>query len=240
MMPASSDSAPQDVAFMSCALATIFRGKLCETLLQNRPTVAFARGATIYDTGDRGRNFFFIQRGIVKVGTVTEDGHEVVYDLRKEGDVVGELSACDIPRRDRAIALEATEVITVPYQEILDSLQQNRPALQEIFDVICRALSAAYEQLTLLASGDTLERLIKVLLRLAKQLGRPAGDLVELDAYLTQEEISQMMAASRERVSVALNILRNRAMVQYSRRGHLLLDIQALEIWAANDGPAGR
>ncbi len=70
MMPASSDSAPQDVAFMSCALATIFRGKLCETLLQNRPTVAFAKGSTIYDAGDGERDFFFIQRGIVKLSLI--------------------------------------------------------------------------------------------------------------------------------------------------------------------------
>lgn len=239
-MATSTDPAPQNVAFLSCALATIFRGKLCETLLQNRPTVAFAKGSAIYDAGDGERSFFFIQRGVVKVGTVTADGHEVIYDLRKEGDVVGELSACDAPRHDRAIALEPTEVIAVPYHEVLNSLQQNQLALREIFEVICRALSAAYDQMTLLAVGGTLERLVKVLVRLAKQLGRPTGDLVELDAYLTQEEISQMMGASRERVSVALNTLRNRAMVQYSRRGHLLLDVQALENWTPNGGRAGR
>ena len=78
-----------------------------------------------------------------------------------------------------------------------------------------------------------LHRLIKVLLRLANQLGRPEGNLVEIDAYLTQEEISQMLAASRERVSGALNLLRNRKIVQYTRGGHLLLDVEALENYRA-------
>ena len=94
-----------------------------------------------------------------------------------------------------------------------------------------RALSSAYDQVSLLSSGGTLERLVKVLLRLAKQVGRPSGDLIEVETYLTQEEISQMMASSRERVSVALNLLRDRGMVQYSRGGHLLLDVQGLENW---------
>ena len=119
----------------------------------------------------------------------------------------------------------------VPYDEILDNLQQNRDALHEILDAVCRALSSAYDHVSLLSSGGTLERLVKVLLRLARQFGRSSGDLVEIDAYLTQEEISQMMASSRERVSVALNLLRDRAIVQYSREGHLLVDANALESW---------
>ena len=40
-----------------------------------------------------------------------------------------------------------------------------------------------------------------------------------------------MMASSRERVSAALNLLRDRGMVRYSRGGHLLLDVQGLENW---------
>ena len=216
-------------ASVSSALVTIFRGKFCDTLLRNRAFVSAPKGSVIYDVGDAARTFFFLRRGVVKVGAVTDEGREVIYDLRKDGDVAGELCVCDMPRRDRAVALEATDVTEVPYEEILDNLQQNRDALQEILSAICRALSSAYDQANLMSSGGTLERLVKVLLRLARQFGRPAGDLVEVETYLTQEEISQMMASSRERVSVALNLLRDRGMVQYSRGGHLLLDVNALE-----------
>jgi CRP/FNR family cyclic AMP-dependent transcriptional regulator len=216
-------------ASVSAALVTIFRGKFCDTLLRDRPFVSAAKGAVIYDVGDVARTFFFLRRGVVKVGAVTDEGREVIYDLRKEGDVAGELCVCDTPRRDRAVALEPTDVTEVPYEEILDNLQQNRDALEDILGAICRALSSAYDQASLLSSGGTLERLVKVLIRLARQFGRPSGDLVEVETYLTQEEISQMMASSREKVSVALNMLRDRGMVQYSRGGHLLLDVNALE-----------
>ena len=229
-MLTSADSELQR-ASVSSALVTIFRGKFCETLLPNRPIFTAAKGSVIYEAGGVERTFFFLRRGVVKVGAVTDDGREVIYDLRKDGDVVGELCVCDTPRRDRAVALESTELTAVPYEEILNHLQQNGDALHGIFEAICRALSSAYDQVSLLSSGGTLERLVKVLLRLAKQFGRSSGDLIEVDAYLTQEEISQMMASSRERVSVALNLLRDRAMVQYSRRGHLLLDVNALEHW---------
>jgi hypothetical protein len=38
-----------------------------------------------------------------------------------------------------------------------------------------------------------------------------------------------MVAARRERVSTALNLLRRQGMVHYSTRGHLMLDVRALE-----------
>jgi CRP-like cAMP-binding protein len=218
-------------ASLSAALVTIFRGKFCDTLLRNRAVVTVAEGSALYDAGDAGRSLFFLRRGVVKVGAVTDGGHEVIYDLRKDGDIVGELCLCDTPRRDRAVALESTDVSAVAYEEVLDTLQQNREALHDTLEAVCRALSSAYDQVSLLSSGGTIERLVKVLLRLAKQFGRPLGHLVEIDTYLTQEEIAQMMASSREKVSVALNRLRDRAVVHYSRGGHLRVDMLALESW---------
>jgi len=64
------------------------------------------------------------------------------------------------------------------------------------------------------------------------QLGRNSGQRTELSAYLTQEEISQMVVARRERVSTAMKFLRHRGMVDYSRRGCLVLDLQALQNYA--------
>jgi hypothetical protein len=42
-----------------------------------------------------------------------------------------------------------------------------------------------------------------------------------------------MAAARRERISTVLNSLRRRGMVQYSTRGHLMVDMRALELHVA-------
>jgi hypothetical protein len=41
-----------------------------------------------------------------------------------------------------------------------------------------------------------------------------------------------MVVARRERVSTAMNFLRNRGLVDYSHRGYLVLDLQALQKYA--------
>jgi CRP/FNR family cyclic AMP-dependent transcriptional regulator len=191
--------------------------------------MTFDKGHVIYDVGDEKQTFFFIQNGFVKLGSITVEGHELIYDVRKAGDIVGELCASGQPRQDRAVALERTEVIAVPLDEVLDIVHKNRDLLQELVQICYESLSDAYGQLNTLAFTDTVHRLVKVLLRLGTQLGHSSGQRTELSAYLIQEEISQMVVARRERVSTAMNFLRNRGMLDYSHHGYLILDLKALQ-----------
>lgn len=214
---------------LSSALVTIFRGKLCDVVLRNRSVMTFERNQIIYEVGDGNHSLFFLRSGFVKVGTITEDGHELIYDVRKVGDVVGELCASDQPRQDRAVALERTEAIAVPFDELLEIVQKNRELLRQLVQVFCESLSDAYDQLNSMAFSDTVHRLVKVLVRLGKHHGRQSDEGTVISAYLTQEEISQMVAARRERTSTAMNLLRDRGLVDYSRHGHLVLNLKALE-----------
>jgi CRP/FNR family cyclic AMP-dependent transcriptional regulator len=214
---------------LAAALASTFRGKLCDVILRNRCVITFEKGQLIYDAGEDNKTFFFLQKGFVKIGSITEGGHELIYDVRKAGDIVGELCASGLQRQDRAVALERTEVIAVPFDEVLDIVQKNRDLLQELVQTCCQSLSDAYHQLNTLAFSDTVHRLVSVLLRLGTQLGHSSGQRTELSAYLTQEEISQMVVARRETVSTAMNFLRNRGMVDYSHRGYLVLNLKALQ-----------
>lgn len=213
---------------LSSALIPAFRGRFCDVLLPNRVARTFDEDEVIYELGDKERTFFFIRRGVVKTGTITDSGREIIYDLRKDGDVVGELCALESPRRDRAVALERTEAIAVAFDEVMDTLAKHPPLLGDFVGVFCSALFEAYDQVNRQAEDNVALGLVKVLKILASKFGCPSGERVEIAIYLTQEELSQMVIARRERVSTALNSLRRRGIVQYSRRGHLLLDMRAL------------
>lgn len=221
------------LAALSSALAPIFRGRFCDILLPSRAARTFDEDEVMYELGDSRRDFFFIRRGIVKTGTITDKGREIIYDIRKDGDVAGELCCLEAPRRDRAVAVELTEAVPVPFDEVMDTLARHPALLQGFVGVFSSALAEAYDQVNRLADDDVLKGLVKVLKILAAKLGHPSGTLVEIAAYLTQEELSQMVVARRERVSTALNSLRRHGIAQYSPRGHLLLDMPALESYKA-------
>jgi CRP/FNR family transcriptional regulator, cyclic AMP receptor protein len=216
-------------AAVSAALLSIFRGRFCEVLLPNRKATAFAKNDVIYNVGDTSQTLFFLQSGFVKVGAIASNGQEVIYDVRRKGDVVGELCASELERPDRVVALERTEAISVPFQEVKDILRTRPDLMTAMFDVFCRALKEAYAQINTLAGDNTVQRLARILVGLANKIGRKSESLVEIPTYLTQEEIAQMVVARRERISTALNFLRRQGMVQYTARGHLMIDLRKLE-----------
>lgn len=103
-----------------------------------------------------------------------------------------------------------------------------------MIDVFCRALKEAYAQINTLASDSIVQRLAKILVGLANKIGQHSNSLIEIPTYLTQEEIAQMVVARRERISTALNFLRRQGMVQYTARGHLMIDLRKLESLSAD------
>ncbi|HET9149986.1 MAG TPA: Crp/Fnr family transcriptional regulator [Alphaproteobacteria bacterium] len=214
---------------LTAVLASTFRGKLCANLLRSRAAKRYERDEAIYEIGDRERTLFFLKSGFAKIGTITEDGREIIYDVRKAGDVLGELCAGNVPRQDRAVALEPCEIVAVAFDEVLATVQQDRALLDQLLQALCASLSDAYDQLNSVAFGGTVDRVVKLLRKLGSDLGRRSGDRVEIPTYLTQEEIAQMIAVRRERVSLAMNVLRDKGLVQYSRRGTLVLDPDALD-----------
>lgn len=225
--PLDAPAALRDAALAS-ALAGIFRGRFCDILLRDRVALPFAEGAVIYDLGATQRALWFVRRGVVKVGTITSDGREIIYDVRKDGDVVGELCAFEPVRRDRAVVVEQADLVSVPLAAALDALARHPAALQDLVEVFGGALAEAYDQLSSVAHDDLMNRVVKTLRSLANKLGEARGELVEIATYLTQDELAQMVMARRERVSTALNVLRQRGVVQYSPRGRMRVDLALL------------
>jgi CRP-like cAMP-binding protein len=227
--PLNAPAAALRDAALASALAGIFRGRFCDILLRDRVALPFAEGAVIYDLGETQRALWFVRRGVVKVGTITSDGREIIYDVRKDGDVVGELCAFEPVRRDRAVVVEQADLVSVALDQALGALAQHPAALQDFVQVFGGALAEAYEQLTSVAHDDLMLRVEKTLRSLANKLGEAHGELVEIAIYLTQDELAQMVMARRERVSTVLNILRQRGVVQYSPRGRLRVDLRLLQ-----------
>jgi len=117
----------------------------------------------------------FLQNGFVKIGAISPGGHEVICDVRKGADVVGELGVSEQERLDRAVALEQTDAILVPANEVLELLQANPEFVPILLGAFCQALKEAYAQVNTLALDDTIHRVITILIGLGTRIGQRSG-----------------------------------------------------------------
>src|SRR5215472_6644982 len=107
-LPDEFDESLGRQAAVSTALTSVFRGQFCDLILPGRKTTSFHKHQVIYDLGDTERTLYFISDGFVKLGSITPVGQEVIYDVRKGGDVIRELCSSESEGRDRAVELEQT------------------------------------------------------------------------------------------------------------------------------------
>jgi CRP/FNR family cyclic AMP-dependent transcriptional regulator len=70
---------------------------------------------------------------------------------------------------------------------------------------------------------DTATSLARTLIKLGTQLGHPAVGGVEIPHYVRQEDLAEMIGASREVVSSLPNRLPQLQLVEYRRKGQLLI-----------------
>ena len=157
------------------------------------------RGDTLFKMGDLPDAMYVVLSGRVAIVSTAPDGRDSVISLMEEGDLFGELGLFDGRGRSAgARALEASEVIGVPYGPVRRLYSQNPEHLWQVVSVLVRRVRGAG---TALADVVFLD----VVGRTAKRLLGFAGTEESFTMPVTQEELAAMVGASRERVNKAIS-----------------------------------
>lgn len=198
-------------------------------LLQLGRRRRFRRGAVLFREGERSDGVFLVLEGRVKVSYFTDAGREIVLSVRGPGDLLGELSTLDgEPRSASGIAMGTVEAVLVPAEAFLAFLEAHPRVSLALLRMLSRRLREATRRRIEYGAYDTLGRVARRLVELAREGTLPAGTEIEIPLRLSQEELAGWVGASREAVSKALRVLRRRGWVATHRRGVVILDLEAL------------
>ena len=94
---------------------------------------------------------------------------------------------------------------------------------------LARRLRRTNESLADLVFTDVPGRVAKALLDLARRFGRPVDEGIMVSHDLTQEELAQLVGASRETVNKALADFASRGWLRLESRSVVLLDVERLQ-----------
>lgn len=190
------------------------------------------RGQLIFDEGDPGDTVYLILDGKIKIVRTTADGRENLLAVLGPGEVFGELSLFDPgPRTASARALEDTALAALAHVD-LDAWLRAEPQIGLLLlKVLARRLRRTNDAMADLVFTDVAGRVAKSLLALADRFGSepdPAagspesGGGVFVGHGLTQEELAQLVGASRETVNKALAEFVGRGWIELRPRGVVL------------------
>jgi CRP/FNR family transcriptional regulator, anaerobic regulatory protein len=187
-----------------------------------------ARRETLYRAGEPLVALHAIRTGSLKSVTVVEDGREQITGYHMAGDIVGldglgqALHSCDV------VALEDSEVCSLPIARLGDLAQQPR-LLQGLFEVMARDLRRGRDLIVLLGSMRADERLATFLLNLAQRQQLRGVSPRELSLRMTREEIASLLGVKLETVSRVFSRLQAEGLIEVHGRAVKLLDAAGLK-----------
>jgi CRP/FNR family transcriptional regulator len=192
------------------------------TVLQGRLTPrSLVRGQELFAEGDPGDALFVVVSGKVKICRTAADGRENVIAVLGPGDLLGELSLFDAqPRGASATAVTDTELATLAEADFRAWLNDHPQGARHLLRALAVRLRQTNEAMADLIFTDVPGRIAKTLLGLAERFGVPDGAATRVVHDLTQEELAQLVGASRETV--------NKALADFAARGWLRLDGKAV------------
>ncbi|MEO3937760.1 Crp/Fnr family transcriptional regulator [Dermatophilaceae bacterium Soc4.6] len=199
-------------------------------LLSGMSTVRMERGDVLFREGDPGDTLYVIGEGKVKLGRTSPDGRENLIAILGPGEMFGELSLFDPgPRTMTATAVAEVQLMGLG-NESLTGLLSGRPEVSKaLLAALAQRLRRTNEHLADLVFTDVPGRVAKALLDLATRFGRPVENGVMVSHDLTQEELAQLVGASRETVNKALADFASRGWLRLEARAVLLMDVERLQ-----------
>jgi CRP/FNR family cyclic AMP-dependent transcriptional regulator len=191
--------------------------------------VHLPRGQSLFDEGDPGDRLYVGTEGKVKLGRTAADGRENLLAVMGPGEMFGELSLFDPGPRSATVTAVTDAVFSSLSHEDLLRWLDGRPAVARgLLAQLAGRLRRANDVVADLVFSDVPGRVAKALLDLADRFGRTADDGVHVHHDLTQEELAQLVGASRETVNKALADFVSRGWLRLEPRSVVIMDIERL------------
>ncbi|MDO4927997.1 MAG: CRP-like cAMP-activated global transcriptional regulator GlxR [Corynebacterium sp.] len=212
--------------------AGIFQGVspvAVNNLIQEMEIVRFTRGSVIFDEGEPGDRLYIITSGKVKLARHAADGRENLLTVMGPSDMFGELSIFDPgPRTSSAICVTEVRCATMNSELLHKWIAEHPEISEQLLRVLARRLRRTNSALADLIFTDVPGRVAKTLLQLANRFGTQEAGALRVNHDLTQEEIAQLVGASRETVNKALATFAQRGWIRLEGKSVLIVDTEHL------------
>lgn len=202
-------------------------------LALSRQTAVKAR-EIICREGEPGDALFIVISGKLKVTNQSEDGRELILAILEDGETFSEMSLLDgQPRSASVTAVQDSQLLVIKRQDFLAYLEQQPKAAIALLVILSARLRDMDAMMGDMRFLDIRSRLAKTLTRLALQHGRTAGNgSIRIDLKLSQEDLGNLICATRESVNKQLKIWESEGVLECSQSSFVIHHLPVLQ-WIA-------
>ena len=164
-----------------------------------------ADGAMLSARGATAEDWVGVAKGAVRVSSVSLAGKQITLTYVEPGTWFGDIALFDgMPRTHDANTHGQTTLLAVRKADFKELLARHVELYDALLRLNCRRLRLLFDAVEDLATRPLGSRLAKQILLLARSYGVVHGEEIRIGLQLAQEDLAQLLGASRQRVNQEL------------------------------------
>lgn len=189
-------------------------------------------GDLIAARGDPPEEWIACAKGAVRVSSTSISGKQITLTYVEPGIWFGDVSIFDGDRRTHdAYAHGDTTILAVAKADFKKILAVHPELYEALLRLNARRIRQLYGLVEDLNTLPLRARLAKQLVHLARSYGVPSlsdGDEIRIGLHLAQEELAQLLGASRQRVNQELKAMEREDIIRIEPGGLVIRDRSAM------------
>ena len=178
---------------------------LREAILSRSTVRRLSDGALLSTRGEQADWWCGVARGAVRISSVSLSGKQITLTYVAPGVWFGDMALVDgLPRTHDSHAHGDTTLLVVRKPDFRELLSQHVELYDALLRLNSRRLRLMYDLIQDLNTMPLAARLAKQLLMLARSYGIAEGEDIRIGLQLAQEDLAQLLGASRQRVNQEL------------------------------------
>lgn len=200
---------------MGSKASSIFEPMVFLAKANEGDAIKYRKHAVIFSQGTAADSVFYLQKGNVKIGVVSEHGKEAIIAILRPTDFFGEGCLAGQPRRVATVTATTECEIVRMKKSAMVRLLHEQPAFAEKFisHLLARNIRVEADLVDQLFNSSE-KRLARILLLLA-QIGTE-GRPQPIIPRISQEMLAEMIGTTRSRVSIFMNKFRRLGFIKYN------------------------
>ncbi|MFD1848494.1 Crp/Fnr family transcriptional regulator [Oceanobacillus bengalensis] len=200
--------------------------KELRALLDSISTVkSIEKDTFVFHEGAAAEEIYIIKQGLVQISKLTADGKEMILRVCKNNDIIGELTLfSDHPKYLlSAKVLESGEIFVINKNKLEKELMTNSVLTFEFMKWTSNHMRKFQTKIRDLLLNGKKGAVYSTLIRLSNSYGITQENGILIDLTLTNQELANFCAATRESVNRILVQLRKLDIITIDKTGRIFI-----------------
>lgn len=193
------------------------------------------KGEYIYFPSQHNNKLYFTKEGYIKIGYIDDQGNECIKEVIQKGEIFGQFTLEKDNAQDEFAKVYKADVSLCAFNiEDFYSLLQKKPLMALAFsNQLGKKVRKIETRLVNLLNKNVQSRLINLLVQLIPE--KEISNTIELERFLTHEDIANLIGSSRQTVTTTLSELESQGLVSITKKHIKIPDLDSLKKLATSD-----